>query len=122
MKIDFHIKDVVITSKQKAVFEKKLSKLKKYIKDDATKIDVYFKDESSAEKGGVDQAVELCTVFQGQKVFVREVDDRLQRAFAYALKSFDRQISRIHNKIIEKSHEGSDWYITKALKALRLKK
>ncbi len=122
MRIDFHIKEVVITAKQKALFERKLQKLKKYIDNDDTVIELYLKDESSAEKGGVDQSVEIKTVFLGQKVFVRELDDRLPRAFAYAFRSFERQIQRIHQKKVEKSHEGSDWYISRALKALRLKK
>lgn len=122
MKIEFHTKDVLFTSKQKAQFEKKIAKLKKYIKDETTKIDVFFKDESGAEKGGVDQAVEISTVLHGQKVFVREVDDRLNRAFAYAFKSFERQIGRIHGKLVEKPRKVSREYFDKALKVLRLKK
>ncbi len=122
MRIDFHVKDVVITSKQKALFEKKLLKLRKYIKDESAVIELYLKDETSPEKGGVDQAVEMITVFEGQKIFAHEVDDRLLRAFANAYKSFKRQIDQIHRQKIEKSHEGADGYITKALRALRLKK
>ncbi|PIS07800.1 hypothetical protein COT78_01720 [Candidatus Berkelbacteria bacterium CG10_big_fil_rev_8_21_14_0_10_43_13] len=122
MKIEFHIKDVVITAKQKALFEKKLMKLKKYCKDESVTIDVYLKDESSAEKGGVDQTVEISTVIAGEKIFVTEIDDRLLRAFARAQKAFDRQVNKLHKQRIEKSHSGSDSYISKALKALRLKK
>lgn len=122
MKIEFHIKDVVITAKQKALFEKKLLKLRKYCKDEEIIIDVYLRDETSPEKGGVDQAVELSTVISGEKIFAHEVDDRLLRAFANTYNSFRRQIDQLHRKRIEKSHEGSEGYITKALRALRLKK
>jgi len=122
MKIEFHIKDVVITAKQKALFEKKLLRTKKYCKDEPVTIDVYLKDESSAEKGGVDQTVEISTVVSGEKIFVTETDDRLLRAFARAQKAFERQINKLHKQRIEKSHEGSEGYISKALRALRLKK
>jgi len=97
-------------------------KLKKYCKDESVTIDVYLKDESSAEKGGVDQTVEISTVIAGEKIFVTEIDDRLLRAFARAQKAFDRQVNKLHKQRIEKSHSGSDSHISKALKALRLKK
>jgi len=122
MKIEFHIKNVVITAKQKALFEKKLLRAKKYCKDEPITIDVYLRDESSPEKGGVDQTVELSTVIAGEKVFVSETDDRLLRAFARAHKAFDRQMNDIHKEKIEKTQKGSDSYIAKALRALRLRK
>ena len=122
MKVEFHIKEVIITAKQKAMFEKKLLKLKKYCKDEPVVIDVYLRDETSPEKGGVDQAVELSTIMYGEKVFAHEVDERLLRAFANAQHSFERQIAKLHKQKIEKSHEGTDSYISKALRALRLKK
>ena len=122
MKIDFHIKNVVITAKQKAMFEKKILKLKKYCKTDPVVIDVYLLDESSSEKGGIDQTVEISAVVMGEKIFAKETDDRLLRSFAFAFKSFERQLQKIRRERIEKSHEGSDGYISKALKALRLKK
>lgn len=122
MKIEFHIKDVVITAKQKALFERKLLKLKKYCKDEPVTIDIYLRDESSLEKGGIDQEVEISSVIFGEKIFAHVTDDRLLRAFARAHKAFERQVSQIHKRKIEKSHEGVDGYISKALRALRLKK
>src|SRR3989344_4856903 len=118
MKIEFHIKDVVLTSKQKAMMEKKILKLKRYLKDESVKIDIYLRDDSSPEKGGVDQSVELSTVINGEKIFARDVDDRLLRGFVRAQKAFERQISQLHKQKIEKSHEGTDNYIAKALRAL----
>ena len=122
MKVEMHIKDIVITAKQKSLIEKKLQKLKRYIKDEPMTVDCYLMDETSAEKGGTDQAVELSAVFGKEKIFVREVDDRLMRAFAFAYRSFERQMSRFHKKRIDDSHEGTENYISKALKALRIRK
>jgi len=122
MKVEFHIKDIVITAKQKSLMEKKLQKLKRYLKDEPLMIDCYLRDETSPEKGGTDQAVELSATFGSEKIFVREVDDRLMRAFAFAYKTFERNMSRFHKRRIDKSHEGTEGYVDKALKALRLKK
>jgi len=122
MKVEFHIKEIIISAKQKATLEKKLFKLKKYIKDEPLVIDCYLKDETSPEKGGADQAVELAATFGNEKIFVREVDDRLMRAFALAYKSFERNLSRFHKKRIDKSRRGTKNYLEKALKALHFKK
>lgn len=122
MQVEFHIKEIVITSKQKSLIEKKLMKLKRYSKDEPLKIDCYLRDETSSEKGGADQAVELATLVGKEKIFVREVDDRLMRAFAFAYRSIERQLERLHRKRIDRTHEGTEKYIDKALKALRLRK
>jgi len=122
MKVEFHIKDIAITAKQKSLIEKKLLRLKRYIKDEPLLIDCYLRDETSPEKGGTDQAVELSAVINKEKIYIREVDDRLMRAFAFAFKQFERQMQRFHKKRIDKSHAGTDNYIDKALKALRFKK
>ncbi len=122
MKVEFHIKDIVITASQKSLIEKKLMKLKRYLKNEPMTLDIYLRDETSAEKGGVDQAVELSATFNHEKLFVREVDDRLMRAFAFAYKSFERQMQRFHKKQIDKAHEGSEKAVNRFLKALRIKK
>lgn len=122
MKVEFHIKDIVITSKQKSIIEKKLFKLKRYLKDEPLVIDVYLRDETSAEKGGVDQAVELSAVFNHEKIFIREVDDRLMRAFAFAYKAFERQMERFNKKRIEKSHKVDENRVEKVLRVLKIKK
>lgn len=122
MKIEFHMKDIVITSKQKSLIEKKLLKLKKYDKNNPMIVDVYLRDETGLNKNSVDQAVELSTMYNNEKVFIREVDDSLMRAFAFALKSFERNLRRYHKKAIDRSHEGSESYLRKALKTLKIKK
>jgi len=122
MKVEFHIKDIAITAKQKSLIEKKLLRLKRYIKDEPLLIDCYLRDETSPEKGGTDQAVELSTIVSKEKIFIREVDDRLMRAFVFAYKHFERQLQRLHKQRIDRSHQGSENYISKALKALRIKR
>lgn len=122
MKIEFHIKNIVISAKQKALMEKKLHRLKRYVKDEPMTVDVYLKDETSPEKGGIDQAVEISATFAKEKFFVREVDDRMLRAFAIAHKSIERNLSRFHKKRIDESHKGTEGYVTKALRALKIRK
>ena len=102
MKISFHIKDIIIGNKQKNLIEKKLTGLKKYLEHEPVKVDVYMKDETSQEKGGIDQAIEINLTYGGDKIFVREVDDKMMRAFAYAYKSVERQLIREHKKRTDK--------------------
>lgn len=107
MNIEFHIKNIIITSKQKALLEKKIAKVKKYLAhEEPVTIDVYLMDETSSEKGGVDQTVHLSAVMGKEKVYVEETDDRLMRAFAYAFKSFERKLSRLHRRKIDKNESG----------------
>jgi ribosomal subunit interface protein len=101
MKIEIHTDGVILTAKQKAGMEKKLSRMKKFIPDEPLTIDLILKDETSAEKGGIDQKVEINATFGKEKIFVSEVDDRLMRAFVLALKRFERQITRYHRKRID---------------------
>jgi ribosomal subunit interface protein len=122
MKVEFHIKNIVITAGQKSLIEKKLTKLKRYQKNEPMMIDVYLKDETSAEKGGVDQVVEISAIFNHEKIFVREVDDRLMRAFAFAYRAFERQLERFHRKKIDKTRNGQEKAIGKFLRAVRIRK
>lgn len=101
MKLEVHTDGVILTAKQKSQMEKKLSKTKKFIPDETLTIDLILKDESSAEKGGVDQKVEINATFGKEKIFISETDDRITRAFAFALKRFERQLSRYHKKKID---------------------
>ena len=121
MKIEFHIKDVVLTASQKSLIEKKLQKLKRYVKDETLIMDVYLTDETSAEKGGVDQSVELSATFSNEKFFVREVDSRLLRAFAFAYKKLDRNLYDFHEKKLDRTQKG-DNHFDRFLKAIRVKK
>lgn len=122
MKVEFHLKDIVITSKQKSLIEKKIQKLKKYVKNNPFQVDVYLKDETGSNKDGIDQQVELSTVYNNEKIFVKEVDDRLMRAFGCAFKSFERTIKKLHKQMVDRSQEGSESYLKKALKSLKFRK
>ena len=121
MKIEFHIKGVIVTPYQKSVIEKKLMKLKRYLKDEPMIIDVYLTDESSIEKGGVDQSVELSAVFDNEKIFTKEIDDQLMRAFAFAYRSFERNIQRFHRKRIDRTRKSSTTAIDRLLRRLRIR-
>jgi ribosome-associated translation inhibitor RaiA len=122
MKIEFHIKDVVLTAKQKAIIEKKLLKLKRYTNGDESIIDIYLRDESSPEKGGIDQTIELSTIFLGDKIFIERKDDRLMRGFANAYKAFEDEIVKRHKKKIDQNREAGPDRFGKLLKALKIKK
>jgi len=103
MKIEFHIKDVVITESQRSLVQSKLLKLKRYIKDEPLLIDVYMTDQSGGlNKGGVDQSVRLSANFQNEKIFVEEIDSKLMRAFAYSFRRLEHQMQQFHEKRIGK--------------------
>ena len=106
MKLTIHVDGVILTSKQKKIMEKKLMKMKRYISDETMKVDLFLKDESSAERGGIDQKAEITAVFGKEKVIISEVDDRMMRAFAFAQKRFERQLARIHDKRASKNKSG----------------
>ena len=106
MKINIHVDGVIITSKQKTLMERKLQKMKRYVSDEPMAIDLILKDESSAEKGGVDQKVEISATFGKEKIFITETDDRMLRAFAFASKRFERQLSRFHEKRVSQNQNG----------------
>lgn len=101
MKINFQADGVIITAKQKALMEKKIYRLKKYLNHKDATIDIILKDDSSVEKGGIDQSVHLSTILGREKIFIEEVDDRLMRAFALAFRRFERRISEFHQKRVE---------------------
>ncbi len=121
MQVQFHVKDIVITAKQKALIEKKILRLKRYIKDEPFVVDVYLRDKTSAEKGGIDQAVELSATFENEKIFVKEIDDRLMRAFAFAYKKLERNLQEFHRKRVDVS-QGKEGHIDKLLKRFGLRR
>jgi ribosomal subunit interface protein len=122
MKINIHTDGIIITAKQKAMMEKKLSRMKRYLPDENIIIDLLLKDETSEEKGGVDQNVHINATFGKEKIFIEEEDDRLLRAFAIALKRFERQLSRYHRKRIDKVKRGGGGRFEKLLKVIKRKK
>lgn len=103
MKINFRAKGVIVTAKQKALMERKIAGLKKYLKDvDPVMVDLTLLDESSPERGGVDQAVHLSVILPEERIFIEEVDDRIMRAFGFALKTLERRLSRRHKRNVDK--------------------
>lgn len=108
MKINMRTKGVIITSKQKAQFERQLLKLKRYLKDvSPVTLDVMLLDESGPEKGGLDQAVHLNIMLPKEKIFIEEVDNRIVRAFSFAYKRLERRLKRYHEKKIDKQVRAS---------------
>jgi ribosomal subunit interface protein len=122
MKIEFHTNNVILTSKQKAEMEKKLFRTKKYIPDEPVMIDVILQDESSSEKGGIDQMVKLSATFGKERIYIEEVDERLMRAFAIALQRFERDLERFHEKRTDKNKKPGGLRWEKVLGIIRLKR
>ena len=122
MKINIQTKGVLITSKQKAQVEKKITRMKRYVKEEPLTVDVMFIDETSPQKGGIDQAVHINATFGKEKIFIEEVDDRLMRAFALALKRFERQLTRFHRKKVEKLHKVGEGRLEKIIGFVKRKK
>jgi ribosomal subunit interface protein len=106
MKINIQTKDVILTAKQKSMIERKISKMKRYVSSEVLVVDVMLTDETSSEKGGIDQAVHINATFGKDSIFIKEIDNRLMRAFAKALKRFERQLSKYHQEKIDKVQRG----------------
>ena len=121
MKIEFHTKGVILTSKQKSGMQKKLLKTKKFIPDEPITVDVILQDESSPEKGGIDQAVQISATFGKEKIFIEETDDRLMRAFAFALKRFERKLQHFHKKRIDENKKPGGLRFEKVLGIIKRK-
>lgn len=122
MKINVHTDGVIITSKQKSLMEKKLARMKKFVTDQTLTLNVNLKDETSAEKGGVDQSVSISASFAKEKIFIKEVDDRLMRAFVLALKRLERQLTRFHKREIDKTKRGGGGRLEKIWKYVKMPK
>lgn len=106
MKINFQANGVVVSSEDKSLIEAKLLKMKKYLHDEPIVIDVMLKDETSSEKGGIDQSIHLNVTFGKEKIFIKETDNNLMRAFAFAHKRLGRELTEFNKKRIDKSHRG----------------
>lgn len=109
MNVVVHTKGVIITAKQKSLIERKILQLKKYVRDfSPVDVTVTLLDESGPEKGGIDQAVHIKAELPKEEIFIKEVDDRLMRAFGFAYKSFERRLRRYGKIRREKENrEGS---------------
>jgi len=123
MKVNFQTKGIIITSKQKSIIERKISRIKKYLNgSEPSVVDVILIDQSGTEKGGVDQCVHLSVIIGKEKVFVEEVDNRIMRAFAYALERLERSLRRRHEKIVEKGQETGGGRLEKVFGILKRRK
>jgi len=121
MKIEFHTKGVIITAKQKSLMQKKLLKVKKYIPDEELIVDVILCDETSPEKGGIDQVVKLSATFGKEKVYIEEANNRLMRAFAIANKRFDRKLQEFHREKTDRNKKTGGLRWEKVMGVLRIK-
>lgn len=122
MKLNTHVDGVIVTSKQKAMMEKKLGRMKRYLPDELLVLDLILKDESSPEKGGVDQKVQIVATFGKEKILIEETDDRLLRAFAHAIKKMERQLSDYNKKRVDKVRRGGGGRLEKLWGVIRRKK
>lgn len=109
MNVTVHTKGVIVTAKQKTLIERKILQLKKYVRDfSPVNVTVTLLDESGPEKGGIDQAVHIKANLPKEEIFIKEVDDRLMRAFGFAYQSFERRLRRYGKIRREKrDREGS---------------
>ena len=85
-------------------------------------IDVILQDESSSEKGGMDQMVKLIATFGKEKIYIEEVDERLMKAFAIALQRFERDLERFHERRTDRSKKPGGLRWEKVLGIIKLKK
>lgn len=122
MKLNTHVDGVIVTSKQKSMMERKLTRMKRYLPDETLVLDLILKDDSSTEKGGIDQKVQIVATFGKEKILIEEIDDRLMRAFAHAIKRMERQLVRYHKKTVDKIRRGGGGRFEKLLGVIRRRK
>lgn len=109
MQINVVTKDVIITARQKSDIEKKISRLKKYLKHESpVNIEVHLIDDSGQNKTGVTQTVKIDITSEHYNVHVEEKKNNIMKAFANALRSVDRQVRDQHKKEIEKTRTGTN--------------
>lgn len=109
MKINIQTKGVIITAKQKSVIEKKLMRLKRYVKEWSPVVcDIKLLDQTGENKGGVDQAIHIKVNLPKETIFIEEVDDRMMRAFGFAYKILERKLKRYSQKYTyDRRRQGS---------------
>ncbi len=99
MKINIQTKGIILTTKQRKGIEKKILRLKRYVRNFNPVIcDVKLIDQTGEGKGGVDQAVHINITLPKETIFVEEVDDRVIRAFQFAYKIVERRLRRYNQK------------------------
>lgn len=121
LKMNFQTKGVILTAKQKSQIEKKLSKLKKYFNNDPVVLDIFLSDDTSPEKGGVDQVVHLSVNFSKEKIFIEEKDERLIRAFMIAYQRLEKSLRQYHQRKVEQGKKPGGLRLEKVWGIIRRK-
>jgi len=109
MKVNIQTKGIIITAKQKSVMERKLLRLKRYVKEwSPVNCDLKLIDETGENKGGVDQSVHINVLLPRETIFIKETDDRIMRAFQFAYKILERKLRRYNQKYtLDRRREAS---------------
>lgn len=109
MQINVVTKDVIITARQKSDIERKISRLKKYLKHESpVNVEVHLVDDSGPNKTGVTQSVKIDVASEHYNIHVEEKKNNIMKAFANALRSVDRQVRDQHKKEIESTRTGAN--------------
>ncbi|MFA5158094.1 MAG: HPF/RaiA family ribosome-associated protein [Patescibacteria group bacterium] len=109
MQISVVAKDVIITARQKSDIEKKIGRLKKYLKHESpVNIEVHLIDDSGPNKDGVTGTVKIDVRSEHYNIHVEEKKNNIMKAFANALRSVDRQVRDQHKKEIEATRTGTN--------------
>lgn len=102
MQINVVTKDVIITARQKSDIEKKIGRLKKYLKHESPVVaEVHLIDDSGPNKDGVTQTVKIDVRSEHYNIHVEEKKNNIMKAFANALRSVDRQVRDQHKMEID---------------------
>lgn len=109
MKVNIQTKGIIITAKQKSVMDRKLLRLKRYVKEwSPINCDVKLIDETGENKGGVDQSVHINISLPRETIFIKETDDRIMRAFQFAYKILERKLRRYNQRYtLDRRREAS---------------
>jgi ribosomal subunit interface protein len=99
MKVNIRVRGIIVSAKQKSQMERKLLRIKRYLKDvSPAVIDVLLIDETASERGGIDQCVKIDLILPKEHIHIEEVDDRILRAFVFAHKVLERRVKRYSSK------------------------
>ncbi|MCX6810581.1 MAG: HPF/RaiA family ribosome-associated protein [Candidatus Berkelbacteria bacterium] len=109
MQIKVVTRDVIITARQKSDIEKKIGRLKKYLKHESpVAVEVHLIDDSGPNKNGVTQSVKIDVTSEHYNIHVEEKRNNIMKAFALALGAVDRQVRDQHKKEIDSTRTGTN--------------
>ena len=111
MKINLSAKkDIFLTSKQQKYIQQRISKLKRFIKnnDEAVTIDIKLNDETGSAKGGSDKNVNITMQIPGEQapIHISDRGDKIMRSFNMAINKVERQMRDEHKKIVKANKTG----------------